>query len=520
MNYRWSFWCLLVGYIIFYVPYGINETDGGFITGIAWQLLQGKKLYVDALYVRPPVPVFSRALELYLLPDSWEIRWERAFFYIKIAISAWAGAAILSRQSEKWLVACFAFVIGAHCYPACAWHTVDGILYAVLSVFCLEKFKNPAWGLCCSAFFAALAVFCKQSFFPLPVAMVAYLLISSGKWRALKWLFIWALWTALGLLGLQWMGVLPAFGESVLGAAQGGEAFQHGLFDYFRIDWKILAGLLLLSVPLIWRRQWPPATKAVFVAVLVFMALSYAASIAVRKDFTLPFAAIRLAFLFGIAVVFWDVWFDRDKRPESFALLLLFAISWMSAISWGYNLPILFAVPYVQAAFSVGKKLEVPRVWGYVYLWLLVLVFRFGYTYVYRDGPRWNMNNDLGVIFPKLDGIQSSAEKAALYGEFKRFTAEIGHNFAVLPAFPLANYLTDTEPVLPLNWVVNREMNGRNSAIYRILASKKPMILVQNEFIARAAADPELEITQWVLQRGEKVRSGQYFTIYSLQNAR
>ena len=55
--FKWLFFSLLAAYCLCYAPYGVNETDGGFVTGLAWQTLQGKTLYGDVVYVRPPLPV-------------------------------------------------------------------------------------------------------------------------------------------------------------------------------------------------------------------------------------------------------------------------------------------------------------------------------------------------------------------------------------------------------------------------------------------------------------------------------
>ena len=84
--WRVLFFSLLAAYCWYYAPYGINETDGGFLTGLAWQLLNGKTMYADVVYVRPPLPIWLRALELMLLPESWAILGERWIFFGKVAL--------------------------------------------------------------------------------------------------------------------------------------------------------------------------------------------------------------------------------------------------------------------------------------------------------------------------------------------------------------------------------------------------------------------------------------------------
>ncbi|MBC7777904.1 MAG: hypothetical protein H7246_20895, partial [Phycisphaerae bacterium] len=130
------FFSIVAGYCLYYAPFGVNETDGGFLTGLGWQVLNGKVLYLDIIYVRPPLPVWLRALELQILPEHFAVLGERWVFYGKVALYSWLGAAVaVGSSSRQWQLAVLGFVVSAHCYPPMAWHTVDGILFAVLAAF-------------------------------------------------------------------------------------------------------------------------------------------------------------------------------------------------------------------------------------------------------------------------------------------------------------------------------------------------------------------------------------------------
>ncbi|MEO6037351.1 MAG: hypothetical protein ABIQ93_02990, partial [Saprospiraceae bacterium] len=166
-RFAWPFlfFAVVIGYCLAYAPYGINETDGGFLTGLAWQVLQGKVLYRDLLYVRPPLPVWLRALELHLLPETWAILGERWIFYLKLATYSWLAAATLTAGRNRWQLATLAFIVSVHCYPAAAWHTVDGIFFAVLATWLLFKVPGP-WGAMAAGLALVAALLCKQSFYP------------------------------------------------------------------------------------------------------------------------------------------------------------------------------------------------------------------------------------------------------------------------------------------------------------------------------------------------------------------
>ncbi|MBK8426459.1 MAG: hypothetical protein IPL27_11050 [Lewinellaceae bacterium] len=62
---------------------------------------------------------------------------------------------------------------------------------------------------------------------------------------------------------------------------------------------------------------------------------------------------------------------------------------------------------------------------------ILLCIARFGYEFVYRDGPRSEMTVDMGTIFPKLHGIYSSPQTAALYSDLKDLMRRYGPDFAV-----------------------------------------------------------------------------------------
>ena len=97
---KWLFFSVLALYSMAYAPFGINETDGGFITGLAWQVLSGKQLFTEIIYVRPPLPIWFRAAELAVLPENWAVFAERILFFWKIGLYSLLAADILVEKSR------------------------------------------------------------------------------------------------------------------------------------------------------------------------------------------------------------------------------------------------------------------------------------------------------------------------------------------------------------------------------------------------------------------------------------
>ncbi|MFN0214558.1 MAG: hypothetical protein ACKVT2_09920, partial [Saprospiraceae bacterium] len=510
---------IVSGYCLYYAPYGINETDGGFLTGLAWQVLNGKVLYQDIIYVRPPLPVWLRAMELQILPEQFAILGERWFFYLKVALYSWMGAVVIMGDSNRrWQLAVLAFVVSAHCYPPMAWHTVDGILFSVMAVFFAVK-GGKTIGL--SGVCLCCALLCKQSFYPLlPLFALFLFLENENRWRKMLWFFAaFSVCIILFVSYLKQENVLSGFIKMTSSAASGGQALEHGILDYFRITPELALPSIILLVPVVWwfwKGGNPKIARMAWFFWLSALVVSYGLITWLRQDHTVPFAQTRS--MFWLAAGFFLA--SRSRFTVHRSSLLLLGISWCAAVSWGYNLPILFAVPWVWAGMEVTRVLEEAskpvrflKPYRFAFLILLLLSFRIGHEFVYRDGRRSAMNQPMGAIFPQLSGIYSDAESAELYRDLKQLAERFGENFKTLPAFPQANFLTQTFPPLPLDWVVNRETNGDNNLVIKDLKGRRPVIFIQKSFREKIESDPELELTRKILQSGKILEETPHFWV-------
>jgi hypothetical protein len=522
------FFGIALGYALFYAPYGVNETDGGFLTGLAWQVLQGKTLYGDVVYVRPPLPVWLRALEIYCLPERWGVLGERWIFYLKVGLFSWMGAAMLYRDKQRWILATLGFVVSAHCYPPMAWHTVDGILFSVTTVYLFFNAREGRFGIpmqLLAGISMVAAVLCKQSFYPLfPIFTVV---IGVLDWRKML-VFLGGFVLALGLFVgyLYQFKLLNAFFEMTGGAASGGQAIQHGLFDYAMITPELAFPGMFAVICGWWMYRSGQHTKTLAFLLggfLFAMVVSFAAVVWKRQEHTAPFAQTRFLFDVAAAHLLYLLYYTRGKGGLSqhrgvAAVLLLLSISWSAAISWGYSLPILFSTPWIWtmmewSSHAVGKYRWVFPYYRAALLSALLVAFYVGHSFVYRDGRRQDMTEPMGAIFPAMTGIYSDTASAALYRDLKRLAATYGPNFKVLPAFPQANYLTGTLPPLPLDWVVNRETNGKNKMVINDLNKKKPIVFLEKTYLNKLQQDPELRISNAVYATFKKLEETPFFIV-------
>ncbi|MBL7781874.1 MAG: hypothetical protein JNM22_11705 [Saprospiraceae bacterium] len=524
-------------YCLVYAPFGINETDGGFLSGLAWQVMCGKTLYQDIIYVRPPLPVWLRAAELACLPENWSVLGERWIFYGKIALYAWLAADLLARRKAaafRWMLAATGFVVSVHNYPACAWHTVDGILLAVLAVWLYAAETKQATWQALRAIVGGIALtaslLCKQSFYPLAFLIPVLLFLWDHPEKAKRLILFlsgMALGIALFFSYLYLNGITDNFMQMTRASASGAQAFQHGILDYFRIN-PIVAGFTIaLPGTAFWcyKHGKLPYARMLWNGWLMALLGSYLYQCELQQSFAAPFAQSRLVFLMAVAwIIIRYVYpkpFYKNWQTDAALPLLLLTISWSASVSWGYNLPILFASPWVFALMDIGQKLWYSQhtkgfpVSRYaLFLGILLGVARYGYEFVYRDGQRSDMTVSMGAIFPKLSGIYSTPEKVDLYAELSRLRQEFGQNYIVLPAFPQAHFLTGDCSPIPLDWVVKRETNGDSALILKALSNSHPFVFIEKEFLKNITADPELEHVRQIMAQSVFVEESTFFLVY------
>jgi hypothetical protein len=503
------FFGLLIFYGLYYAPYGVNETDGSYLTGLAWHVLQGKVLYRDVVYVRMPLPVWTQALTVGLLPETGVILAERWLFYVNVALYSWLGAVLLEPPGvRRWQLAVLGFVVSAHCFQPSAWHTAHGILWGVLAFWAGRRGTAAGWffgGVCVAA-----AVLCKQSFYPLLVGWPVWAALT-GRWKALGWGLLGIAGTFAVFAGyMVYAGAWQNFIDITFGAMSREQARERGIFDYLRTPWQIVLLSAALLGPAFYgfltgrRRRW---AAVLWFGWLAALAATFVLQICLRQEWTAPFGQSRFLFLLTGAWTLWELWRRWPERPGPPQLMLLglFLVTWCGAVSWGYALPILFATPWVYVVLELSRAFGRPFTEGHpgrsrwapvAALLFLLVVFRIGYEWTYRDGRRGELTEPLGTVFPAMQGIYTDAQSVALYAELKQLAGRYGPNVTTLPIFTLSNFLTRTNPPLPCDWKVRREMGAGEPLVWQALERTRPVLLIEKAAADKIETDPELELVR------------------------
>ncbi len=521
--------CLMLSILYFFAYgfYGFSDTDQGFIQGLSWRILQGESPYLDFVYIRPPLSPYLHSLGL-LLPMP--ILLSRLLFYLTCGLTVWLCTRSLQQYFDfqpigisPTVFAAISFVCVVHNFPPMPWHTTDGLLFAALGIYLIATGKNnfaTVLGLMCMLF----AALCKQSFYPLLLVgpLLVILLKEPGEGKASIGIF-------LGFLFLSGLVLYMIAGEAVIaflqqtrGVTSMYELIEVGVFKYGK---PFL--LLLVPVLLVWRLQQdfilPNAWKftPAIIYWLFFWALLaiHVARVLNTREFLAPSFGFSQAFyLLALGVSLRGIWINT----RSYSLLLaLLVVAWCAGLSWGYARTSLFFTPVLFAFFHMlydELEFRVPRYFYGVIFVLLAWIYGIMYQFPYRSAPREETVYHAGDIFPKLYGIQvgkymyeKCQELDSLYRQYKA-------PFTVLPAFPLANYLTNTSNPIGVDWAHNVEMGGFKRLPHLIsqLDSSAHFVFLEKDKLEELRDSTRFGslLSGYVVDNWELVGDGEYFRVY------
>lgn len=536
------FFALPIGYLLMYGFYGYCDTDQGFIPAMSYRITMGELPVRDFIYVRPPLSPFLHTIELYLLPDRFEMLGSRLMFYVFVWLSVLLSMLSLKRfldftklGASPWIIAGFAYVMAVHNYPPMPWHTLDGILMATLGLYIMTRGSQwyfTIFGLSVMG----LSALAKQPYGVVPIAGLGLLFLLYPWKRALV--------GAIGALSMgAGMAVLLEMSdpntnliEGLLAQATGATTFndlRYGAYQLYVRPVVAMFGLIWL----VWavlrygfrsktRPEGHPRAKEAVVAMIWLSFLGMFALHLVWFFISQTFTPPRLGFYHTL--LFSGGWFafmaflrNRDRKAMS-VLLVMALVNWASGISWGFSIPVLYAFPGIFGLvyyISHTIKVKVPRYYYPSLLGAALVTFFILYQIPYRESAKKDLDYHMGDVFPKLSYIYSNQENYDKHADFKALHQQYGDNFTVLPALPLANYLTDTKPIIQIDWAHDGEINydyGFKLIMDR-MHSLRPYVFVEKDKKNEAYGEIKqyaCSLLREVLENWEMADETKYFEIY------
>lgn len=532
--YRFLFLLMPLIYFLLYGRHGFDETDQGFIVSLSYRISLGEIPHLDFMYVRPAVTPILHTLEMILLPEQIEVIGMRFFGILYLWLSVLFAVLTFRKAFDfkqiyisPWLLGILGFVISMHNYPPMAWHTIDGVVFTALGCYLLSL--GDKWYWIISGLMAmVLAALSKQPFGVVPIVGGLAVLWMYPLRRSLSGLA--AFTGIIGILTLILVFIAP-----------GKEFFQEMLRQSFgATDPEEIV--------------WPGIKIYVWPALFTFvpLCLVWAGSKMVKNQklfglFVLGFVFAGLLIFYGVHIYFVYS-LERFVQPrfgtyhamvfcgaglgglllltgeKKMALILVMSAgAWAAGISWGYPTPVHFMVPALfMLAYFISMEIGVrPPKWYFPSITALALVCYFlMYQYPFREPHRSEIVHHLGDHFPKLNFVYTNSTLYEKYGEVKTLHEVYGDNFTVLPALPLANYLTNTKPPISIDWAHDAEIAYEYGLERNLneLESRRPTVFVDKVNGPKEAYDEIKQyrslLTKHVLDNWIKVDETEHYYVY------
>jgi len=526
-NFRFLFLLLPFAYYLLYAHYGLDDIDGGYVTALAWRVYSGEIPYKDFIVVRPPLFIYLHSWTMYLLPANMVIISERFLVYISFAIFSFISAEIIQRnfdlakyQIDRWLLACIFFVFSVHNFPPMPWHTTDGILLGTVGIYLLTCTEGMA-GLAVGMLFLLASALCKQSFYPMPLIGLGFILLNRGWKKFFIQGFIFAAVLALLIFFANRSGLLAPFLFWTNGSTKLSDLLMAGVWNYLKTNPRIYLSIIIsffiiqFAVNRILKKKIETGWIVPYYFLVIFALIIYKSFSAERVHFQPNYPQVIF-----MAVVIMLLLENKFRKPGKEILILFFmlALAWCASISWGYMTPLLYAPPLLFGIFRLAMvhlNFSKPK---FLYRFILfggLFAYFFSYQAPYSDSRRSALTYDMGTVFPKLCCIKSDKETFDKYSELKGLAIIYHNNFKTLPSMPLSNYLCDSQSPLGLDWVMDIEVNRHEELLMKELESKQSAIFLEK--------NPVFKINSWkwgsklsvqISQQWKLAAETNYFRVY------
>ena len=345
---------LSILYLSFVCVYSINQYDLGFILSMVGRLKSGQIIYQDFDYVRPFFGVVFWDYLLYFIPISskYLVLFSRILVVFEVIAICHLLQKILFKNSKLTFTLFFAICF-LHTFPIMIWHTIDGILFGVISIYFLQK----KWHFS-SLLLLLFAALTKQSF--VIFGLGVFIILVKDFCKDFKFnkkdflLFSFGiLFLIIILFQYHILENYKLFLEQVFSSSTPSGFYKNSIEPYlFEKNWQSI--LLLLGLITLYFIK----VKREILEFIVFILFPILVLIPIFNDGVFLGIYSMLLILIVLFLKF---------EPKNKVIFLMIFLAWSAGISWGYNSPI-FLVFILMLKFIETKK-------QYFYLlWIIVLI--------------------------------------------------------------------------------------------------------------------------------------------------
>jgi len=534
------FLLVVIVYFFLYGPVGYDDADNGYTLALSWRIINGEIPYRDFILVRPPLSPYLHALPLYFIPDNYQIIFDRFLFYVITASSCFFAAFSIKKVFQfseiiidPYLLATIGFVFSVNTFPAMAWHAVDGVFFGSLGIFFLVRFSS-CYSIVLGILFLFLSALCKQPFYLMPFMGIAYIFLLYKKWdKRLTAILTLLLGGIIFILLFYKLGILKSFISLTTGSTTLNALIDAGFKQYrnFNLVYVLLPFAMWIVAFRFRNNRIKSYTIELVPYFFILILFLFPLYLFLPNFYTVRSGGFNVSFicidmvgriLFDVTIIFLILNVALTKKWIT--LILLTGLAWCSSISWGFQTPAFFCTPLIFTFLLVAKKYFTVKRINILGIYMLLvgsLAYFCTFQKPHLNPLRKDIIYSLDDLFPKLKNIKVGKDTYYKYHELHNLINKYGNNFKTLPGMPLANYLTNTNSPIVIDWVFNAETGFYNNQIINTLQNKNTIIFMEtpcNTNINSDTVEKSNSYVAYVIKtKWIKVDSSSYFGIYKFK---
>ncbi len=528
--YKYLFFFIVLFYAIVLSQFGFENWDTGYITSFSWRILNGQNPYSDFFYKFPPVSIYWHAFWLKILPENGQYYFTRLVNYILFALQVFFTVSAFDKwfdfkslKIHKWAIMCLGFTISLLNFPAFAWNTIDGLLFASAALYLMTFTNQNLLRIATIALFCVLSALTKQSFYLIPLLFLAWIFIQNGFKHSLFYLLFVTIFVAIYACFIYEISGFDKYAQLTTGETHLGGLIYVGFHEYhafFSNIWITLS-ILLVTILIVWltRKQQSNLIRN-FGRIFPIVLFAAALIMCFLNEFRI---ASRIAFVALAIIVASKFLFEKYTLKTLFPVIVALGIAWSASISFGYSFPIFYATGLLAGILALAyadiKALISPKYLTVIGLLLFSIGFANNYK-LYREKPISELTHSMEEVSPKLMFVKTSEENLEKHLELKKLVQEYGPNFIVAPSIPAAHYLFGKQSTLPADWIINTEVNRQYDLFVKLASDKKNYIFLEKSYLEGEEMSlpnkrEHSEISWQIYTTFHKVGETKYFIIYN-----
>ncbi|HMK35404.1 MAG TPA: hypothetical protein VK463_10080 [Desulfomonilaceae bacterium] len=502
-----------------------TPTDEGFNLSYSRRILEGQIPHLDFIIIRPFISPLLH-VPLVFLGGNYTYWISRLEMYFQFATMSWVWVLIFTHlrpvlsTREKLACALTTFVMCMHFWGPPSWHTTDALWLASLGFWlCLILNPNVRW---IGYFVIGLAYLCKQSFL---FAGVITCVVNGDYRRSSDWIAM----LAPGFLYFAYLFLAGVdLRAALMQLASHTDFIGYAAITYVRLHF--IVGLLLgIALLLTCDTKFSASSRWMSPAYFSVVLLPPAYGLLLREWQFLGFHTFGMA---AGAAFYFFLRRDTGVSPYFRIAILSLVAAWSSAISIGYNSPVLGSglTTLVLVAYGMEKfRPFAGRISGVFLSGLLaVLMFAFvwgrvGLYFTFHD--TWP-SHSLSSVLPGgslLHGNPATYDVLADLNRAIQTISDEGKQYAIVSDFPGWWVQARQTNPLPLDWLIPIEAS-RPELVNRVLdamqANRGRVIYLVPKYSALGLGYGSLNLNRpepeakFVMKHFRRLRQTRFFVLY------